>query len=127
MIKKFEAFNELDPYGEENWEEGDGTKDIDVLREIAIRLNLNPTEIEQDLKDCAYCFEFNTEEWGWRKEYGDFLKFSVSSGSIWWDKKNVMSLIDTNCERFTMLDEEIKEISKNGFVDACVKIAKKLK
>jgi len=55
MIKKFEAFNELDPYGEENWEDDD----LEVYREAFFKLGYNPSEIEHETPFQPYRGEYN--------------------------------------------------------------------
>jgi len=116
LITKFEIFEntytDLDPYNEERW---DDRKDIDILRDIAVKLHLNPTEIQGDTDTDAEYFDFNVDyphRW--------ILNFSVSCGYG-------TTFI---CLQYPIIhnpSKQLFDLTEKEFVDVYTDIAEKLK
>ncbi len=113
MIKKFDNFNKFDPYGEERWDDRDN---IEIIREIAVNLNLNPTEIKvhsQYIKEFIFTIDY---------PHRGILYYYIIDDL----RKNVTTMTI----RFGVPNHMIKvlrELTEREFVDAYTDLAEELK
>ena len=113
LITKFKMFeNDIDPYNEEKW---DDRKDIDILRDIAVKLNLEPSEIRYSRNIDEFLFGVDYPHRG-------YIYFYVNT--------NLETGVNTITLRFGAPNHMIKVLNgftEREFVDAYTDLAEKLK
>jgi hypothetical protein len=129
MIKKFEAFNELDPYGEEDWNDIPG---IEEYRQFAMDLDLFPSNVwisyedDEDEDNSEYAFGFKKEhplvnymydqidfdKWGW---YGPAWMGNMAREYYGLKHECEHELLIPKLEQDNIKYEFFYELEKNNF------------